>query len=262
MSRRWKIIIGFFLIIFTIGTGLSICLTFFAWNKVKTIQTQLDKKDSESNNKPEILPPSNSEETNDSNNSPNNDNESNSVITPSPDINQTPTYPDSNNKPNQTPPSIPPIDTKPPSNIQKPNIDNLIDGSTENKPIVDSNLPTQPPINGDSNSLEMQKSLSKYLNKYDFVKNTTQYEDYFLNINRLIFNEIKIKNNTYQLIHNAILKTNTYNDKSMSLKIKVRYQLNKNNKSIRLWIQWSTKLKDIGFNVIKNYYDKIIITLN
>lgn len=280
MSRKWKIILGIFLFIFTFGIGLSIFATFRAWDKVKTIQTQLDKKESEVTNKPQEEPiPDNSKDPENPkpkpDDKPNNDNPSQNEpsepnsdkndndstpsipITPKPE----PSKPDSSNKPIQTPTPNPPSQTPPTNDTNSSNNPTLPELDKNES----TNTPTQkptPPITGDSTSLEMQKSLLKYLDKYDFVKNTTQYQDHFLNTNGLIFNEVKIRNNTYQLIRNAILKTNTYNEKTMSLTIKIRYQLHKNNKSIRLWIQWSTKLKDIGFNVVKNYYDKIIITLN
>lgn len=278
MSRKWKIIIGIFLFIFTLGIGLSIFVTLFSWNKIKTIQTQLDKKNNDSTNqenpnpnKPDSTNPlpdikddkdeslGNIDDTVNGSNNQNKDDNSTPSLPSTPELG--PSDSDSSNKPNQTPTKPNP---QPPSNDtnsnNKPSTPELDKNESITNPVPPSQ--PQPPINSDSNSLEMQKSLMQYLDKYEFLKNTTQYQDYFLSVNRLIFNEVKIRNNTYQLIRNAILKTNTYNDKTMSLKIQVKYQLNKNNKSIRLWIKWSTKLKDIGFNVIKNYYDKIIITLS
>nr|MDE5617268.1 hypothetical protein [Ureaplasma sp.] len=229
MSKKSKIIIFILFTILTLGIGLSIFTTFTMWNEVKTLKTEINLKndnqnnesnepsiDNDSTNKEPII----SDQIDDSNESDSNlDNETN------------------NKNPSDK------VD-----NIEADNLTNSQPNDKFDPPEIDLNGP----INSDFNSLEMQKKLSEYLNKYDFVRNTTQYQDQFLNNLGLIFNETKIRNNTYQLIRNAILKTKTYNENTMSLKITVKYQLNKNNKSIRLWIQWSTKLKDIGFNVIRN----------
>lgn len=238
MRRSVKIGIWSLVGVLTVSGGLALASTLY-FNSKNNNNTSNNQKPGGDSNTPDnntpINPPSNGD---DNNSNSGNNNDTNKPSTP--------------DKPNV--PETKPEQPKPPANPDKP--------TNPDKPVE----PNNPPSNGNDNNnttgqtIQTKFKLDEVFDKYDYVKKTTDYQDYFKN-NKLAFDESKIKIITYSVFRPMIIKAMNLDLTKNTLKINIFYRLNEDNTEVKLQVKWGIISNNSLISLEKKYYDNIYIKL-
>lgn len=242
--RKW-LKVGIISLVSTVAISTSLVFASKMYFDSKHQTTQQPSPDTNNNNQPINPNPS----PDNSSPKPNDD----PIIQP--DNNQdvdSPTTPDS---PNDLVPDDKPI-IKPP---QDSNPEQAPDNNSSDKPNNPQPEQNTPPATNENNATNF--NLQNSFSKYEFVKLTTDYQDYFTNNKQLLFIEAKVKSAIFNLLNNAIIKSMNIDLNKTILNTNIYYQLANDSKTVKLKINWTIKNTNSSLNLEKKYYDNIYISL-
>lgn len=168
-----------------------------------------------------------------------------------------PIKPDINPKPPNTDP-----EPKPPTKPNPPNNNYPNTNPDKPKPPTNPDKPVNPPLDNNiiGQTIQTKFKLNELFNKYDYVKKTTNYQDYF-KYDKLLFDESKIKINTYIIFRPIIIKSMNLDLTKNTLKINIFYRLNNDKTELKLQIKWSIISNNSLISLEKKYYDNIYIKI-